>query len=599
VNSKPPSILSLAGKPMSALPGAGVEAMRSKVFVGPKIEAAGDATAARVRQASELAAQGGRLAERGQLARAIDKLQQATRLDPLSADAHEGLGIALAKAERMMPAAQALGRAVALDPNRAQAHDQLALVLEIQGRDLEAEPVLEAAVALDPKNFELLARLARVKASRGKLDDRIPLLRAAGAAARAAGSPKAVVFDIRAEMHADRLDVAETLARAAIEAGEASGEVCTLLGQILAQRGRADEAQPWFEQAVKRDPKQTWAWLGMATNRKFKAGDEAVARRMSAALERKDLTPPQRQPIHFALGKAYDDLGDYASAMRQFDDANAIRGAHKRLDRQGLETLTDAVIGASPPGFLDRRPDLALGAERPIFVLGMPRSGTTLAEQVLSAHPDVAAGGELGFWTSRVNDGLAPFGAGADAAAAAVGEAYLRALQGIDPLAPRVTDKAPFNFVAIGQIRQLFPHAAIVHCRRDPIDVCLSIYTNDFAAGFEFASDRGDLVFYYRQYERLMAHWREVIPAERFFELDYEDLVADPEPATRRLLAACGLSWSEACLSPHLNDRRRITTASIWQARQPIYRTSARRWRRYEPWLGELKDLSADGAPSA
>jgi hypothetical protein len=285
--------------------------------------------------------------------------------------------------------------------------------------------------------------------------------------------------------------------------------------------------------------------------------------------------------------------------MKHFDAANAIRGAHKRLDRQGLEDFTERMIRASPPGFLHRRPDLASGSERPIFVLGMPRSGTTLAEQVLSAHPDVAAGGELGFWTGRVNDGLTTFGADSDAGAAAeVGEAYLRVLQRVDLIAPRVIDKTPFNYVAIGVIRQLFPHAAVVHCRRDPIDVCLSIYTNDFATGFEFASDRGDLVHYYRHYQRLMAHWREVIPAERVFELDYEDLVADPEPVTRRLLAACGLSWSDACLAPHLSNRRRIATASIWQARQPIYRTSAQRWRRYEAWLGELRDLSADGEPS-
>ncbi len=570
-----------------------VEAMRSKVFVAPAIEAAGKATAARVRQASELTAQGRRLADRGQLARAIDKLAQATRLDPISADAHESLGFALARAKRLAPAAEALGRAVALDPGRVEALDRLAMVLEVQGRDAEAEPALEAALAHDPGAFERLARLSRIKASLGKLDDRVPLLRAAAAAARAAGSPKAAIFEIRAEMHADRLDVAEAMARTAIEAGEASGELCTLLGHILAERGHADEAQRWFEDAVRRDPKQTWAWLGLATNRRFAAGDEALTRRMSAALARKDLTAQDRQPIHFALGKAHDDLGDYATAMRHFDAANAIRGAHRRLDRRGLEAFIDRTIRASPPGFLDRRSDLALDSQRPIFVLGMPRSGTTLAEQVLSAHPDVAAGGELGFWTRRTNEGLAAFGPEADAgAAAAVGEAYLRVLEGVDPLAPRVVDKTPFNYVAIGVIRQLFPRAVIVHCRRDPIDVCLSIYANDFAVGFEFASDRGDLVHYHRQYERLMAHWREVMPAERFFELDYEDLVADPEPVTRRLLAACGLSWNEACLSPHLNDRRRIATASLWQARQPIYRTSARRWRRYEAWLGELKDLS-------
>jgi hypothetical protein len=148
----------------------------------------------------------------------------------------------------------------------------------------------------------------------------------------------------------------------------------------------------------------------------------------------------------------------------------------------------------------------------------------------------------------------------------------------------------PFNFGLLGIIRQIFCRATIVHCRRHPVDTCLSIFVTDFEAPIDFAGDRGSLVFFYRQYQRLMAHWREVLPPEHFIEVDYEDLVADPEPQTRRLVAACGLGWNEACLAPQQN-RRRITTASVWQARQPIYRTSVERWRRYEPWLGDLRAL--------
>jgi hypothetical protein len=157
-----------------------------------------------------------------------------------------------------------------------------------------------------------------------------------------------------------------------------------------------------------------------------------------------------------------------------------------------------------------------------------------------------------------------------------------------------VTDKMPFNFGLLGVIRQVFPRAAIVHCRRHPIDTCLSIFATDFEATIDFAADRGSLVFFYDQYQRLMAHWRAVLPAERFIEIDYEALVADPEPLTRRLVAACGLAWDDACLAPQRNQRR-IATASVWQARQPIYRTSVERWRRYEPWIGELRQLLEPG----
>jgi Sulfotransferase family len=168
---------------------------------------------------------------------------------------------------------------------------------------------------------------------------------------------------------------------------------------------------------------------------------------------------------------------------------------------------------------------------------------------------------------------------------------YLATLRAIAPEATRVTDKSLGNFMLLGVLRCILPDATLIHCRRHPVDTALSIFTTNFDANFDFISDRSDLVFYFRQYQRLMAHWRAVLPPDRFIEIDYEALVADPEPQSRRLVAACGLDWDDACLAPHLNTRK-ITTASIWQARQPIYRSSVERWRRYEPWLGELRELA-------
>ena len=165
-------------------------------------------------------------------------------------------------------------------------------------------------------------------------------------------------------------------------------------------------------------------------------------------------------------------------------------------------------------------------------------------------------------------------------------------LRRVGPGAKRVTDKALNNFIGLGVIHRVIPNATIIHCRRHPIDTALSIFTTNFLRNYSFLADRRDLVFFIRQYQRLMDHWREVLPPDRLIDVDYEALVADPEPHTRRLIAACGLEWSEACLTPHLNARK-IKTASLWQARQPIYRTSVERWRRYEPWLGELRELLA------
>ena len=164
-------------------------------------------------------------------------------------------------------------------------------------------------------------------------------------------------------------------------------------------------------------------------------------------------------------------------------------------------------------------------------------------------------------------------------------------MRAFGPGAKRITDKMPDNFLLLGLIHRVFPNATLIHCRRHPIDTALSILATDFTSPLEYASERGDLVFFYRQYERLMAHWRKVLPTDRLIEVDYEALVADPEPQTRRLLSACGLDWNDACLAPHLNTRK-VETASVWQVRQPIYRTSVERWRRYEPWLGELRELA-------
>jgi hypothetical protein len=279
----------------------------------------------------------------------------------------------------------------------------------------------------------------------------------------------------------------------------------------------------------------------------------------------------------------------------------------KRLNRVGLVEHYDSLIADFSAEALARaeRPATTAppGGDLPVLIVGMPRSGTTLTEQVLSSHPSVGAGGELRFWGRKVSEWRFPpsddtFGRAerlplrlgsveADELSRAA-EEYRAALRAIGPQALRVTDKEPLNFEHLGLIWKAIPHARVIHCRRRPIDICLSIYFNFFNG--KMAWDRADLVFQYRQYERLMAHWRNVLPTDFFTEVEYETLVADREAETRRLVDFCGLEWNDACLAPERNPRR-IKTASLWQARQPVYRTSLERWRRYEPWLGELREL--------
>jgi LPS sulfotransferase NodH len=226
-----------------------------------------------------------------------------------------------------------------------------------------------------------------------------------------------------------------------------------------------------------------------------------------------------------------------------------------------------------------------------VLIIGMPRSGTTLVEQIVSMHPEVAAGGELHFWNQRGAEWLRAGAAGDEKPFLAKAAAeYLGVLRAIAPTAARVTDKMPFNFLWAALIHATFPNAILIHCRRAAADTALSIHQTHFHPSLAFPTGGTELVAYFRGYQRLIRHWRNVLPAARFIEVDYEELTRAPEPVIRQILAACGLAWHDACLHPECNPRA-VRTPSKWQARQPIYRTSVARWRRYEPWLGPLGAL--------
>jgi hypothetical protein len=285
--------------------------------------------------------------------------------------------------------------------------------------------------------------------------------------------------------------------------------------------------------------------------------------------------------------------------MRHFDAADALRPGSIAFDSAAFDRMIDAIIERCSAPALAQAAGQGNAAAVPILIVGMPRSGTTLVEQILASHPDVFAGGELPFWSER----------GAtwhlvDAAARDVGflpqaaSQYLQFLHAIGGDHARVTDKMPFNFLWAGAIHLALPNAVIVHCRRAPIDTALSIHQTMFHPDLAFPTGGARLVAYFSSYERLTRHWRQVLPSNRYLEVDYERLTSDPEPAIRRLVDACGLTWNDACLQPHLKSGV-VRTPSKWQARQPINRDSVARWRRYEPWLGALRGLLDDPSPAA
>jgi len=397
----------------------------------------------------------------------------------------------------------------------------------------------------------------------------------------------------RALIARNRRDEALHLLHHASRLDPRSADTLRLLATTLMEAGRFAEAEQHLTQAAALDPAGAAHYHSLANLRRMTPTDRPLIDRMTSLLHNPGTNERDRMLLHFALGKAHDDLHEFAAAIGHFDAANRIRGASAPLDRRALVRLVDRNIDFF--SYTANRFDATLGVpdDRPVFFLGLPRSGTTLVEQILSCHPRVTAGGELAFWPEHGPPALASGEPLTPDRVRALATGYQSVLAAIVPDAARITDKNLINFLTAGLLRLAFPRAFFIHCRRHPVDTCLSMYTTFLGSRDTlFMGNRDDLVFYYRQYSRLMQHWREVLPG-RFLETDYEALTTDREAQTRGLVAFCELEWHDACLRPERNPRT-IITASRWQARQPVYRSSVGRWRNYRPWLGPLAELLSE-----
>jgi tetratricopeptide (TPR) repeat protein len=519
---------------------------------------------------------------------------EAARVAPLNAGTHNNLGVCYLGERRLTDAATSFERAIALQPQVAVFHYNLGHVRQLQGLASDAIVLLRQAIALAPALAEAHARLGHALLVDGVRDD------AERSFVRA--------LELMPDTTQGRLNLARTFAelgrpeaaarcaRAAVDAEPGSADAHQRQADMLQQLGRFDDAVASYARAIALQPTRSDAYLGIALSKRMTNADEAILASMRALLDAPGLAERDRANLHYALGKAADDAADYAAAIQHFDQANRIaaerlRRSGRSIDHGKLVANIDQLIAMFTPDLFAQHADLGSQSELPVFIVGMIRSGTTLIEQIVSSHPDVGGGGELRFWGDRgVRIGDVLTGALAPREARDLASSYCRLLQSIAPAARRITDKMPTNFLLLGLVRLLLPQARVIHCRRHPVDTCLSMYFTPYSRSPDFAHDRGNLVFYYEQYLRLMAHWRRVLPEDRLLEIDYEAVVERKEESARQIIEFCGLDWNEACLRPERNARA-LTTPSLWQARQPVYRTSIARWRRYEPWLGEFRAL--------
>lgn len=525
----------------------------------------------------------------GNMAGLATLLEQAARLAPDNAHIQHDLGLTWLNLAKPANALPHLERAVALDPKFGHAHLRRGLALEALLQPGAAE-AYQQAITKTPDLLEPYVRLASLRRWTGRLDEAKALYR--DAARRTQDKQAASIYRAHAALAEHDLDAAEGFLRQVLAINSDEHEALGLLAYIQLARGDFVAAEDNLTKALKLRPTEVGLYFDLVHTRKIRADDSELIAKIRAA-QSLDAPPRIRMRLHLALAKASDDVGDYEEAASQLEAASALQARYFPIDRKGLLTKVDRLIGQFTPDFLARTDHRRNPSERPILVLGMPRSGTTLTEQILSSHKLVAGGGEIHFWETIGQAFLrsARFGA---VDSRRVAEAYLGRLQTISAEAERVVDKNPFNFMWAGLVHLMFPNALIVHCRRHPSDTCLSAMLANLAQQRMFSSAVDDLAFYYRQYQRVMTHYRSVLPADRFIEVDYEKLVEDPGTQIPSLIKLCGLPWDEACLTPERNNRT-VLTASVWQARQPIYRSSSGRRRHYEALLRPFEALAQRG----
>jgi tetratricopeptide (TPR) repeat protein len=574
-----------------------------------------------------------------QLESSRDCYQKALGQDPTFWQARANHALVLARLGAAAQGVDELERLLADRPGNVELHTSLAALLQDLGRYEQAAHEAQQAAQLEPEALEPRLRLAEIEMQRGRYSAALAALHAGNL--RWQDDPRRIALEAHVLRHLDQNETAAALCRNAVTRGIESPELLRAYGLaaqsarqemlalelfdraaarsavpraralalsdkglLLAELGRPAEAAAAFAAAVQRAPALAEAWYQRANAKAYAPGDPdigAMERLLHAGAAYRD-----RLLLHFALGKAQFDAGRIDAAFRHWHEGNRLKRAS--IDYDPLEASRQmTAIAAQPP--VESAWRAAAGprlSELPVFIVGMPRSGSTLVEQILSSHPDICGGGEL----MQLRSLFAPVSPATPGAPAEESErqadspdrlaaAALERLTRASTQALRVVDKDLGNFLHLGTIHRLFPRARIIHCRRDPLETCFSAYTRLFFGSYDFAYQMDELGRYYRDYHVLMRHWRSALPGRVFLEIDYETLVEDPERETRRLLDFLGVAWSDRCLRFFDSDRA-VGTSSAAQVRRPIYRSSLNRTlplrTQLQPLIAALGDLAAAGA---
>jgi tetratricopeptide (TPR) repeat protein len=519
--------------------------------------------------------------------------EEALALDPAHVEAYYGLGAALQGQMRFDEASACFQRALAIDPGYAEAHCSLASVFQAQKQATAAIASYEKALAIDPDYPEAQFGLATVLQTEKRYEEAIACYERA-----LVHKPDYVEAyrNIGVALQAvNRHEEAVLSFEEALAIKPSDAETQTYLGFALQEIGRIDDARRAFAKAVYLEPDKPRRYFGLVNSARMTADDPALAAMNVLARDPGPLSPDERVQLHFALGKALSDVGEHQRSFDHLLEGNRLKRHQTEYDERTTRGVFDSIRQVFTPELMRAKGGAGHPSGLPVFIVGMPRSGSTLAEHILASHSRVFGAGERDDFRSVM------VSIGADTAAApfpnsvpgltskqlhALAATYLARLEraalagrvmGSDP-PQRIIDKTLIHFGFVGLIRLTLPNARIIHTCRDPLDTCLSCFSKLFEGDQPFSYDLGELGRYYRAYHQLMQHWRTLLPPGAMLDVQYESLVTDFEKQARNILAFCGLEWDEACLSFY-ETKRVVRTASVVQVRQPIFRSSISRWR--------------------
>lgn len=537
---------------------------------------------------------GNALRQVGELDEAMNCTRRALELAPGLSMAHNNLGLLLAARGERDAAITNYREALKHNPDYVEALINLGTVLRELGQRREALTAYRQAVELDPKRADSHSNLGHTLLESRRVPEAAESFRSALAL-----QPNHVAAHLGLTA-AQRLQglgsEAEATCDAALAFAPQNHDTLVLLGELRADRGEFAEAQELFERVRIADPEFTSAYCSIAAHRRMTRDDASWLQGAEALLD-KPLPLAEEIQLRYALGKYFDDIGEYDPAFSNHQEGNELTKRYGgRYDAEHLTALVGRIIKRCDAGFVRAQWPASSASEEPVFIIGMPRSGTSLTEQILASHPAVFGAGEVRFWDGAFAglEERPPTGVELGQRLADMGEKYLQRLRERAGGALRITDKMPANFFYAGLIHAVLPRARIIHLQRHPLDTCLSVYFQNFFNVSPYANDLNHLAHYYGQYLRIMAHWRSVLPEHALLEVPYEGLAQDAERWTRRMLEFVGLPWDPQCLEFH-QTRRVVITASKWQVRQKINSRSVGRWRNYEKHLTPLQHLVPHG----